>query len=210
MIHRDRFVWRLSVGRFFVFLFGGHTKGSHTVVVVIVYYQATTRDKCVFEIIMKTTQFTLQIRMSAQVIRVKMAEGVQTLSMGTRALVPVDMKGTSVNVSRIFCGYTYILLNIIVISVIRYLGNANNYLHRVWALWWQGGKRRLQTSRCPCRGRLGTLKTPSCPWRGCPAAGQNLETGHLSIAEILLKVTLKPQSTTTTSTTIISDNSFND
>ena len=45
----------------------------------------------------------------------------------------------------------------------------------------------------PCRGRLGTLKTPSCPWRGCPAAGQNLETGHLSrhyIAEISLNVTL--------------------
>ena len=65
--------------------------------------------------------------------------------------------------------------------------------HRVWALWWQGGKRRLRTSRCPCRGRLGTIKTPSCPWRGCPAAGQNLETGHMSrhyIAEILLNVTL--------------------
>ena len=46
------------------------------------------------------------------------------------------------------------------------------YPHRVWALWWQGGKRRLRTSRCPCRGRLGTLKTPSCLWRGCPAAGQ--------------------------------------
>ena len=67
------------------------------------------------------------------------------------------------------------------------------YPQRVWALWWQGGKRRLRTSRCPCRGRLGTLKTPSCPWHGCPAAGQNLETGHLSrhyIAEISLNVTL--------------------
>ena len=67
------------------------------------------------------------------------------------------------------------------------------YPHRVWALWWQWGKRRLRTSRCPCRGRLGTLKTPSCPWRGCPEAGQNLETGHLSrhyIAEISLNVTL--------------------
>ena len=67
------------------------------------------------------------------------------------------------------------------------------YPHRVWALWWQGGKWRLRTSRCPCRGRLGTLKIPSCPWRGCPAAGQNLETGHLSrhyIAEISLNVTL--------------------
>ena len=67
------------------------------------------------------------------------------------------------------------------------------YPHRVWALWWQGGKGRLRTSRCPCRGRLGMLKTPSCQWRGCPAAGQNLETGHLSrhyIAEISLNVTL--------------------
>ena len=37
------------------------------------------------------------------------------------------------------------------------------------------------------------LKTPSFPWRGCPAAGQNLETGYLSrnsIAEISLNVTL--------------------
>ena len=53
--------------------------------------------------------------------------------------------------------------------------------------------RRLRTSRCPCRGRLGTLKTTSCPWRGCPAAGQNLETGHLSrhyIAEVSLNVAL--------------------
>ena len=67
------------------------------------------------------------------------------------------------------------------------------YPHRVWALWWQGGKRHLRMSRCPCRGRLGTLKTPSCPWRGCPAADQNLENGHLSrhyIAEISLNVTL--------------------
>ena len=72
------------------------------------------------------------------------------------------------------------------------------YPHRVWAIWWQGGKRRLRTSRCPCRGRLGTLKTPSCPWRGCPAAGQNLETGHLSrhyIAEISLNVTLNHKQT---------------
>ena len=75
------------------------------------------------------------------------------------------------------------------------------YPHRVWALWWQGGKRLLRTSLCPCRGRLGTLKTPSCPWRGCPAAGQNLETGHLSLhykAEISLNVTLNHKTTTTT------------
>ena len=67
------------------------------------------------------------------------------------------------------------------------------YPHGVWALWWQGGKRRLRTSRCPCRGSLDTLKTPSCPWRGCPAAGQILEIGHLSrhyIAEISLNLTL--------------------
>ena len=51
----------------------------------------------------------------------------------------------------------------------------------------------LRTSRCPRRGMLGTLKTPSCPWRGCPAAGQNLEAGHLSrhyIAEISLNLAL--------------------
>ena len=68
-----------------------------------------------------------------------------------------------------------------------------NYCHMSLSLWWQGGKRRLRTSRCPCRGRLGTLKTPSCPWLGCPAAGQNLETGHLSrhyIAKISLNMTL--------------------
>ena len=67
------------------------------------------------------------------------------------------------------------------------------YPHHRCALWWQGGKRRRRTSRCPRRGRLGTLKTLSCPWRWCPAAGQNLETGHLSrhfIAEISLNVTL--------------------
>ena len=44
------------------------------------------------------------------------------------------------------------------------------YPHRVWALWWQGGLRRLRTSRCPCRGSLGTLKTPSCPWRWVPGS----------------------------------------
>ena len=69
--------------------------------------------------------------------------------------------------------------------------------HRVWALWWQGGKKRLRTSRCPCRCRLGTLKTPSCPWRGCPAAGQNLETGHLSrhYSWNIAECDVKPQST---------------
>ena len=28
-----------------------------------------------------------------------------------------------------------------------------------------GGKIRLRTSQCPCRVKLGMLKTPSCPWR---------------------------------------------
>ena len=44
------------------------------------------------------------------------------------------------------------------------------YPHCVWALWWQRGKRRLRTSRCPCRGRLYALKTPSCPWRWVPGS----------------------------------------
>ena len=44
------------------------------------------------------------------------------------------------------------------------------YPHPVGALWWQGGKRRLRTSRCPCRGRLGTLKTPICPWHWVPSS----------------------------------------
>ena len=30
--------------------------------------------------------------------------------------------------------------------------------HHVWTLWWQGDKKRLQTSWCRCWGRLGTLK----------------------------------------------------
>ena len=38
------------------------------------------------------------------------------------------------------------------------------YPLRVLALWWQGGKRPLQKSGWPCQGRLGMLKTPSCPW----------------------------------------------
>ena len=39
---------------------------------------------------------------------------------------------------------------------------------RLYAVWWQGGYRRLRASQCPCRGRLGTLKTSSCPWRWLP------------------------------------------
>ena len=44
------------------------------------------------------------------------------------------------------------------------------YPHRMWALWWQGGKRSLWTSRCRCQGKLGTLKTPSCPWHRVPSS----------------------------------------
>ena len=78
------------------------------------------------------------------------------------------------------------------------------YPHRVWALWWQGGKRRLRTSHCPCCGRLGTLKTPSCPWCGCPAACQNLKTGHVSslYSWNIAECDVKPQSTSTLSLAI--------
>ena len=68
------------------------------------------------------------------------------------------------------------------------------YPHRVWALWWQGGKRRLRKSRYPCRGRLGTLKTPSCPWRWTPGSrskfGNWTTVPSLYIAEISLNVSL--------------------
>ena len=51
----------------------------------------------------------------------------------------------------------------------------------------------ISSSRCPSRGRPGTLKTPSYLWFWYTAAGLYLETGHLSshyIAEILLNMTL--------------------
>ena len=48
------------------------------------------------------------------------------------------------------------------------------YPHRVWALWWQGGKRFLRTSRYPCRCRIGTLKTPRWPWRLVPGSRSKL------------------------------------
>ena len=75
------------------------------------------------------------------------------------------------------------------------------YPHRVWALWWRGGKRRLRTSRCPCRGRLGTLKTPSCPWRWVP--GSRSKFGNWTSVPSLYswniaECDVKPQSTTTT------------
>ena len=45
----------------------------------------------------------------------------------------------------------------------------------------------------PVSGRIGTLKTPSCPWPGYQAVGLDLETGQLSchyIAELSLNVML--------------------
>ena len=50
------------------------------------------------------------------------------------------------------------------------------YPHRLRALWWQGGERHPRTSRRPCRGRLGTLKTPSCQCRWVP--GSRLKFGN--------------------------------
>ena len=72
------------------------------------------------------------------------------------------------------------------------------YPHRVWALWWQGGKRRLRTSWCPCRGRLGTLKTPSYPWRWVP--GSRTKFGNWTSVPSLYswniaECDVKPQST---------------
>ena len=72
------------------------------------------------------------------------------------------------------------------------------YPHRVWALWWQGGKRRLRKSRCPCQGRPGTLKTPSCPWRWVP--GSRSKFGNLTTVPSLYswnvaKCDVKPQPT---------------
>ena len=67
------------------------------------------------------------------------------------------------------------------------------YPHSVWALSWQGGKRRLRTSWYPCRGRLGTLKTPSCTGRLVPGSRSkfgNWTSVRHSIAEISLNVTL--------------------
>ena len=67
------------------------------------------------------------------------------------------------------------------------------YPHLLWALWWQEGKRRLRRSRCSCRGRLGTLKTTSCPWHWVPGSRSKVGTGQLyrhCIAVISLYVTL--------------------
>ena len=73
------------------------------------------------------------------------------------------------------------------------------YPHRVWALWWQGGKRRLRTSRCPCRGRLGTLD-PYLPMAWVP--GSRSKFGNWTSVPSLYswniaECDVKPQSTTT-------------
>ena len=77
------------------------------------------------------------------------------------------------------------------------------YPHCVWALWWQGGQRRLRTSRCPCRGRLGTLKTSSCPSRwvpGCRSKFGNwttvpsLYSWHISECDVEPQPTNQPTS----------------
>ena len=52
-----------------------------------------------------------------------------------------------------------------------------------YGLWWQGDKRRLRASGCLCRVGLGTLKTPSCPWRwvtGSRSKFWNWTTVHVS------------------------------
>ena len=72
------------------------------------------------------------------------------------------------------------------------------YPNCVWALWWQGGKRRLRTSQCPCQGWLGRLKTPSCSWRWVP--GSRSKFGNWTIVPSLYswKITecdIKPQPT---------------
>ena len=48
------------------------------------------------------------------------------------------------------------------------------YPYRVLALWWQESKNCLWTSRCPCQSRLGTFKTPSCPWCWVPDSRSKL------------------------------------
>ena len=64
------------------------------------------------------------------------------------------------------------------------------YPHRVWAFWWQGGKRRLRTSWCPYRDRLDTLKTPSCPWRWMPGSRSKGSLTIRPFSSPLLKTTL--------------------
>ena len=50
------------------------------------------------------------------------------------------------------------------------------YTHRMWNLLLQGGKRVLRMTWGPCRGMLGMLKTPSCPWRW--VSGRRSELGN--------------------------------
>ena len=83
----------------------------------------------------------------------------------------------------------------------RLLVRFSAYPHRVGALWLQGGKRRLRTSRCPCRGRLGMLKAPSFPWRWVPGSRSKFEN-WTSVPSLyswnIAECDVKPQSTTTT------------
>ena len=72
------------------------------------------------------------------------------------------------------------------------------YPHRLWSLWWQGGKRCLWKSPCPCRGRLGTLKTPSCPWHwvsGSRSKFGNWTTVPLLYSWNIAECDVKPQPT---------------
>ena len=60
--------------------------------------------------------------------------------------------------------------------------------------------RRLKTSsdvRCPCRGRLGTLKTPSCPWRWVPGRSKfgNWTTVPSLYSRNIAECDFKPQPT---------------
>ena len=51
------------------------------------------------------------------------------------------------------------------LTVDRKIGFDSRQTLITYGLWWQGDERRLRASSCLCRGGLGTLKTPSCPWR---------------------------------------------
>ena len=69
------------------------------------------------------------------------------------------------------------------------------YPHRVWALWWQGGKRRLRTYRCPCRGRLGTLKLPMAWVPGSRSKFGNWSSVPSLYSWNIAECDVKPQST---------------
>ena len=77
------------------------------------------------------------------------------------------------------------------------------YPHCVWAFWWQGGKRLLWTSRCLCRGRLSTLKTPCCPWHWVPGSRLEFWNGNNvpSLYSLNIAVVLNRNQTTNFSET---------